>query len=68
MYGRIPKTLHICSLAAEEAYRRDIKKGMRNLQEGRHALGRRDLVPTARRASCTSATTRAWRTSSARSA
>jgi TnpA family transposase len=37
MYGRIPKTLHICSLAAEEAYRRDIK-GMRNLQEGRHAL------------------------------
>ena len=25
MYGRIPKTLHICSLAAEEAYRRDIK-------------------------------------------
>jgi len=37
MYGRIPKTLHICSLATEEAYRRDIK-GMRNLQEGRHAL------------------------------
>jgi TnpA family transposase len=33
MYGRIPKTLHICSLAAEEAYRRDIK-GMRS----RHAL------------------------------
>jgi len=37
MYGRIPKTLHICSLAAEEPYRRGIK-GMRNLQEGRHAL------------------------------
>ncbi len=37
MYGRIPKTLHICAMAAEEAYRRDIK-GMRNLQEGRHAL------------------------------
>jgi TnpA family transposase len=36
-YGRIPKTLHICTLAAEEPYRRDIK-GMRNLQEGRHAL------------------------------
>jgi len=37
VYGRIPKTLHICAMAAEEAYRRDIK-GMRNLQEGRHAL------------------------------
>jgi TnpA family transposase len=36
-YGRIPKTLHICALAAEEPYRRDIK-AMRNLQEGRHAL------------------------------
>ena len=36
-YGRIPKTLHICALATEEPYRRDIK-GMRNLQEGRHAL------------------------------
>lgn len=65
MYGRIPKTLHICSLAAEEAYRRDIK-GMRNLQEGRHAW--RARRSTARRASCTSATTRAWKTSSARSA
>ena len=37
LYGRIPKTLHICTLAAEEPYRRDIK-AMRNLQEGRHAL------------------------------
>jgi TnpA family transposase len=36
-YGRIPKTLHMCTLAAEEPYRRDIK-AMRNLQEGRHAL------------------------------
>ncbi len=36
-YGRIPKTVHICTLAAEEPYRRDIK-AMRNLQEGRHAL------------------------------
>lgn len=36
-YGRIPKTLHICALATAEPYRRDIK-GMRNLQEGRHAL------------------------------
>jgi len=39
-YGRIPKTLHICTLATEEPYRRDIK-AMRNLQEGRHALGRK---------------------------
>ena len=36
-YGRIPKTVHICALATEEPYRRDIK-AMRNLQEGRHAL------------------------------
>ena len=36
-YGRIPKTLHICTLAAEEPYRRDIK-GIRNPQEGQHAL------------------------------
>jgi TnpA family transposase len=36
-YGRIHKTLHICTLATEEPYRRDIK-AIRNLQEGRHAL------------------------------
>lgn len=36
-YGRIPTTVHICTLATEEPYRRDIK-AMRNLQEGRHAL------------------------------
>ena len=36
-YGRILKTVHICTLATEEPYRRDIK-AMRNLQEGRHAL------------------------------
>ncbi|MER5625089.1 Tn3 family transposase [Streptosporangium sp. NPDC002544] len=36
-YGRIFKTLHILSVVDSEPYRRGIK-GMRNLQEGRHAL------------------------------
>lgn len=36
-YGRIFKTLHILTYAVEEPYRRDIK-GIRNLQESRHAL------------------------------
>ena len=36
-YGRIFKTLHILSIIDGEPYRRGIK-GMRNLQEGRHAL------------------------------
>lgn len=36
-YSRIPKTLHICTVATEEPCRRDIK-AMRNLQEGRHVL------------------------------
>ncbi|GAA3219788.1 Tn3 family transposase [Nonomuraea helvata] len=36
-YGRIFKTLHILTYAVEEPYRRDIK-GVRNLQESRHAL------------------------------
>ncbi len=36
-YGRIFKTLHILIYAVEEPYRRDIK-GIRNLQESRHAL------------------------------
>ncbi len=36
-YGRIFKTLHILSVIDSEPYRRGIK-GMRNLQEGRHAL------------------------------
>jgi Tn3 transposase DDE domain len=36
-YGRIFKTLHILTYAIEEPYRRDIK-GVRNLQESRHAL------------------------------
>ncbi|MCO5997032.1 transposase [Actinoallomurus rhizosphaericola] len=36
-YGRIHKTLHICTLATEKPYRRDVK-AIRNLQEGRHAL------------------------------
>jgi TnpA family transposase len=36
-YGRIFKTLHILSIIDSEPYRRGIK-GMRNLQEGRHAL------------------------------
>ncbi|MFC7713137.1 Tn3 family transposase [Nonomuraea recticatena] len=39
-YGRIFKTLHILTYAVEEPYRRDIK-GVRNLQEGRHALASR---------------------------
>lgn len=38
-YGRIFKTLHVLSYVDDEPYRREIK-GMRNLQEGRHALGR----------------------------
>ncbi|GLW98661.1 Tn3 family transposase [Microtetraspora sp. NBRC 16547] len=36
-YGRIFKTLYILTYAVEEPYRRDIK-GVRNLQESRHAL------------------------------
>jgi TnpA family transposase len=36
-YGRIFKTLHILSITDSQPYRRGIK-GMRNLQEGRHAL------------------------------
>jgi hypothetical protein len=40
MYGRIFKSLHILSyIDTNETYRRDIK-GIRNLQEGRHALAR----------------------------
>ena len=38
-YGRIFKTLHVLSYVDDEPYRREIK-GMRNLQEGRHALAR----------------------------
>ena len=41
-HGRIPKTLHICTLATEEPYRRDIK-AMRNLQEGQARPGGQDL-------------------------
>ncbi|MGH9011390.1 MAG: Tn3 family transposase [Acidimicrobiia bacterium] len=37
--GRIFKTHHVLSYVDEEPYRRQIK-GMRNLQEGRHALAR----------------------------
>jgi TnpA family transposase len=41
MYGRIFKTLHILAyIDIDESYRRDIK-GIRNLQEGRHALARK---------------------------
>ena len=41
MYGRTFKTLHILSyIDTDETYRRDIK-GIRNLQEGRHALARK---------------------------
>jgi TnpA family transposase len=36
-YGRIFKSLHVLAYVDDEAYRRDIK-GIRNLQEGRHAL------------------------------
>ncbi|WP_442875771.1 Tn3 family transposase [Actinoallomurus sp. NBC_01490] len=36
-YGRIARTPHVCTLATEEPYRRDIN-AIRNLQEGRHAL------------------------------
>ncbi|MGI8902195.1 MAG: Tn3 family transposase [Solirubrobacteraceae bacterium] len=36
-YGRIFKSLHILTYIDDETYRRDIK-GIRNLQEGRHAL------------------------------
>jgi Tn3 transposase DDE domain len=36
-FGRIHKTVHICTYAVKESYRRDIK-AIRNLQEGRHAL------------------------------
>ncbi len=40
-YGRIYKSLHILAyIDVDESYRRDIK-GIRNLQEGRHALARK---------------------------
>ena len=40
-YGRIFKSLHILNyIDVDESYRRDIK-GIRNLQEGRHALARK---------------------------
>jgi TnpA family transposase len=40
-YGRIFKALHILNyIDTDESYRRDIK-GIRNLQEGRHALARK---------------------------
>jgi TnpA family transposase len=38
-YGRIFKTLHVLMFVDDPDYRRDLK-GMRNLQEGRHSLGR----------------------------
>ena len=38
-YGRIFKTLHVLLYVHDETYRRQIK-GIRNLQEGRHDLGR----------------------------
>jgi TnpA family transposase len=64
-YGRIFKTLHILSYVDDEPYRREIK-AMRNLQEGRHDLGR-TMFP-AGKASCATATAEGWKTSSARSA
>jgi TnpA family transposase len=40
-YGRIFKSLHILAyIDVDESYRRDVK-GIRNLQEGRHALARK---------------------------
>lgn len=38
-YGRIFKTIHVLAYVDDEPYRRQIK-AMRNLQEGRHDLGR----------------------------
>ncbi|WP_426989199.1 Tn3 family transposase [Pseudarthrobacter sp. Y6] len=38
-YGRIFKTLHVLTFVDDPQYRREMK-GMRNLQEGRHALAR----------------------------
>jgi Tn3 transposase DDE domain-containing protein len=38
-YGRIFKTLHVLTFVGDTAYRRQLKT-MRNLQEGRHGLGR----------------------------
>ncbi|WP_354236953.1 Tn3 family transposase [Arthrobacter sp. UYEF3] len=38
-YGRIFKTLHVLTFVDDPEYRREMK-GMRNLQEGRHALAR----------------------------
>ncbi|MFI9413993.1 transposase [Nocardia gamkensis] len=38
-YGRIFKTLHVLSYLDRDSYRREIKR-MRNLQEGRHGLGK----------------------------
>ena len=40
--GRIHKSLHILHLIDDESYRRDVK-WRRNLQEGRHALARKDF-------------------------
>jgi TnpA family transposase len=39
-YGRIFKSMHMLECFDDETYRRDIK-GIRNLQEGRHALAQR---------------------------
>jgi TnpA family transposase len=38
-YGRIFKTIHVLTFVQDPAYRRQLKH-MRNLQEGRHGLGR----------------------------
>jgi len=65
-YGRIFKSLHILAyIDTDESYRRDIK-AIRNLQEGRHALARK--ICHGKRASCTTATSAAWKTSSVPSA
>jgi TnpA family transposase len=63
-FGRIFKTLHVLAYVDLPPYRREIK-GMRNLQEGRHDLGRH--VFHGRKGELYQAYHEAWRTSSARS-
>ena len=62
-YGRIFKTLHVLTFADDPAYRRQLK-AMRNLQEGRHGLGRH--LFHGRKG--LHANLAAWKSSSARSA
>jgi hypothetical protein len=63
-YGRIFKSLHVLAVIDDEDLRRDIK-GVRNLQEGRHAWPRK--CSTAAKDNCSNDTTKEWKTNSARS-